>query len=48
MYILVIKELLNVEWRMEANFAAVKYITCISNHLKDGFEIELYNVCITE
>lgn len=48
MYIFVIKELLNVEWRMEANFAAVKYITCNSNHLKDEFEIELYNVCITE
>lgn len=42
MYILVIKELLNVEWRMEANFVAVKYITFNSNHLKDGFDIKLY------
>lgn len=42
MNILVIKELLNVEWRMEANFAAVKYITFNSNHLKDGFDIKLY------
>lgn len=42
MYILVIKELLKVEWRMETNFAAVKYITFNSNHLKDGFDIKLY------
>lgn len=33
---------------MEANFAAVKYITRNSNHSKDeSFDINLYNACIT-
>lgn len=48
MYTLLIKELLNAERRMKANFAAVKYITHNSNHSKDeSFDINLYNACIT-
>lgn len=48
MYTLLIKELWNAERWMEANFAAVKYITRNSNHSKDeSFDINLYNACIT-
>lgn len=48
MYTLLIKELWNAERWMEANFAAVKYITHNSNHSKDeSFDINLYNACIT-
>lgn len=48
MYTLLIKELLNAERRMKANFAAVKYITHNSNHSKDeSFDINSYNACIT-